>query len=128
MFDSHMVASLSKINKKSKPDIIRFELYSIYTTLLLSRDYFIRNIDIKDFLSKSNINFKDYVYACRTQIIARVIREIEKANDETLHVLLEQIKLVIFEKSYAYKEKSPEKEKEKENYIDNLMEQFGRDK
>lgn len=128
MFDSHMVASLSKLSKKTKPDILRFELYSIYSSLLLSKEYFIKNIEIKEFLSKSNINFKDYVFVSRTQVIARIIREIEKANDETLHILLEQIKLVIFEKSYSYKDKRNEKEKDEENYIDTLMEQFGRDR
>lgn len=126
MFDSHLVASLSKLNRKSKTEIIRYELYSIYSTLLLSKEYFIKNIDIKDFLSKSNINFKNYVFLSRTQILARVIREIERADENTLFLLLDQVKQVVFEKSYSYKEKSPDKEKE--NYIDSLMHQFGRGK
>lgn len=125
MFDSYLITSLSKLNKRSEAESIRFILYSSYSSLLLSKKYFKKNKDIKGFLDQSNINFKSYVYLSRTQIIARVIRVIEKADDQTLYFLLRQIKKVIFEKSYSYSEKDPATEGN--NYIDGLMEQFGRD-
>lgn len=67
--------------KNSKPS--RYKLIGIVTQLILSRDLFTRNSDIEEFVGMVfNLEFKEYVIASRTLVVARTVRHIDECKDE----------------------------------------------
>lgn len=98
MTDRNLSILQSKINEispKSNSAILRYNLYSLYTTLLLNKSLFKHNDDIHPFLERLNLNFKDYVYRSRTLLLSRVLRKIETATNEQLILFFLESKKVI---------------------------------
>lgn len=57
--------------------IPKYKLIGIVSELLLSKQIFLKNIDIEDFLMEVfGLKFKAYLYRSRTMIVARVTKEI----------------------------------------------------
>jgi|SRR5699024_171850 len=116
---------LSRLDKRSNPELIRVELFSCVTYLLLSRKYFKKNNDIYNFNRSIKVDLKDYVYKSRTLLIARVNREIEMADKDKLYLILNQVKKVVFNDVSLSNTKKGSQDN-KMNLIDDLIEQFPR--
>ena len=66
--------------KNSKP--ARYKVIGIVSTMLLSRELFKKNTEINVFLKYVfQIEYKEYVMASRTLIVARTVRYIEDFSD-----------------------------------------------
>ena len=74
---------------KLPPSQISFETFQgIIILAILDTKLFPRNSDLPVFIEKVfELNLKDYVYASRTLIIARVIRKLEKLKKDEIHNL-----------------------------------------
>ncbi|WP_440114831.1 hypothetical protein [Paenibacillus sp. QZ-Y1] len=67
--------------KNSKP--ARYKVIGIVSTMLLSKELFKKNEEINDFLKYVfKIEYKEYVMASRTLIVARTVRLIETLDDK----------------------------------------------
>ena len=126
MEKTHKISSaksiIAKIDKRSDNEKIRSSLYSVFVSILLSKEIFTKNDDIKEFLNAIDINFKDYVYKSRTLILARVLRNIEKSEAEDLYLYLETCKKLLFP-NVDEKINAPKKES---GSLDDLLSQFKR--
>jgi hypothetical protein len=114
---------LSKISRRTNIESVRYELYSITTTILLSKVFFNKNSEIESYLNSANIHFKEYVFRSRTLVVSRVIRYIETADQEKLFELLDVTKDIIFSNEAIIN-----KPQKNNNSIDELLNQFGRNK
>lgn len=85
-----MMESLLKriklLDNRSKDEEIRLDLYSTLVPYILSVDVFKNNKDIKAFIESLKLKkeIKWYVYKSRTQLVARISREIQRADREML--------------------------------------------
>lgn len=113
---------ISRIDKRNDIEQIRVSLYSILTTIILSKQIFKRNEDIKLLLEELNLEYKDYVYKNRTLIVAKVIRHVQKADSGELHLYIDVCKNLLFP-DLNKKIDAPTKGN---NSIDELLRQFKR--
>lgn len=110
-------SDLNSIDPRTNTERIRYKMYSVYVNLLINRELFKRNDDIR-FLSKElGLDFKDYVYRSRTLLVARYMRAIESANDSNIELLLKTAEKAIKGTLTKNNERSNIKNK-KTNYID----------
>ncbi|MDU2391866.1 hypothetical protein [Bacillus sp. (in: firmicutes)] len=66
--------------KNSKP--ARYKVIGIVSKMLLSKELFMRNTEINEFLKYVfEIEYKEYVMTSRTLIVARTVRLIEAFSD-----------------------------------------------
>lgn len=114
---------------------MKYELYGIVTTLILSKEYFKKNSDVRQFLKELSLNYREYVYNSRTTLLARVIRDIEKLNFEEINIfaneLIYTIKTIkINEKSISSDESNNIKriKKKDSNYMEDLLKKYSRNK
>ena len=139
---------LKKILKKLSLKISKNEsislLYALYTTILLSKELFKFNVDIKNFLvpifnklqsqpefskQRKPLEFGDYVYKSRSLIIARFIRIIQKSEDKSIDILISAAQELVDSKYNNVSKKTPTTEKKKKshkNSVDELLKIFGR--
>ncbi|REH94085.1 hypothetical protein DOS67_09835 [Staphylococcus felis] len=110
---------ISNTNTKNSEEL-RLNLYSLYSDFLLSKEAFRNNKDLKPFLEKNKIYFKDYVYARRTTVISRFVRKIEKGNTEELILYFNSIKKELFEELSL-----PKKKNNLNSDLDEILNQFG---
>lgn len=67
--------------KNSKPS--RYKLIGVVAQIILSTDLFAKNSQIEEFLKNVfDVEFKEYVIASRTLIVARTIRYIDECNED----------------------------------------------
>ncbi|NUE97527.1 hypothetical protein GYV61_02045 [Lactobacillus melliventris] len=136
----------SNIKKTKDVNYRKTMLYSVYSFLLLSTNYFHHNIDLKSILTpllqdidniykeKERKNkscvFKDYVYKSRSQIVARFIRIIQKSDESVQIILINFLTRFIDENSNNYgksvSDKSKKVKKDRPNSVDELLSRFGR--
>mgnify|MGYP001057052356 CR=1 FL=1 len=121
---------LSNINKKSNIELMRTELFSIATIILLSEYYFPKNDDIKPLLDKLNLSFshKDYIFKNRALILGKVLREIKKADKDKLFNIFDSFKYLVFYHEKVKDENIKKSKPSKENYIDDLLNSFTRNR
>lgn len=111
--DKIIVGKIKRIQEITDVEVLRCEMYAIFTKLILSREVFKSNNDIKVFLGNFNITFKDYVIGNRTMILARTLRMLEKCDVEVLY----NYKKVLNDILFNIKEEKPDNTK-----IDNAKE------
>lgn len=85
--NNYLEKRIQKLSLDKDRQILKMDLYSTMIPFLLSKERFIRNIDIRDFTDRLNLNkeMKDYLFASRTQIVARMVREIDSFDDSQMH-------------------------------------------
>ncbi|QDQ01176.1 hypothetical protein FOH38_12330 [Lysinibacillus fusiformis] len=79
---------VSTIKKADSEEKIRFEMYSIVTSLILSKEVFNRNINIKEFLDECHPIFKtygDYLFDNRTLLLGKILREMKEQDKKFLY-------------------------------------------
>lgn len=128
----NLTSTLSRLQKTSKPEDIRFGLCSVYTTLILSFDAFGSNKDLALFFSKEDITdikgepFREYVFRSRTAVLARTLRVIhDTQSTKVLLHMLEVAKRFVFEDN-TYKDTTPKNNEPPTtgNKFDDLFRQF----
>ena len=85
--NNYLEKRIQKLSLDKDQQILKMDLYSTMIPFLLSKERFIKNIDIRDFTDRLNLNkeMKDYLFASRTQIVARMVREIDSFDDSQMH-------------------------------------------
>ena len=116
-------SSLSKLNGNTNTDLLRLELYSIVTDVFLSKEYFNKNRDIVAFIDAINFKYADYLFRSRTLLLARILRDINKADKDELLLIVRNLQLLLFNK---IEPDTKTKGKKSKNYVDSIMEQFKR--
>lgn len=124
-----LLKKIKSISKSKDINNLKINLYGLCSFIILSKELFERNKDIKPFMNSINFDFKDYVYLSRSLLASRVIRKIEKKNLEDLHLLKEDIE-AFFNERYSVKQ-SVENEinknrKKDESYVLNLVDKYKR--
>ncbi|WP_462392619.1 hypothetical protein [Clostridium cadaveris] len=124
---------INKIQDINNEELLRYELYSILTAILLSTEEFRSNKEIGPFLNLLNLNFKEYVMKSRTNIISRTLRNIEKADLNTLQLYKKVLKeLYTNSKDNEIKEKdikqNKDKKQNKDNYMSDILNKYSRNK
>ncbi|WJE62697.1 hypothetical protein QRE63_18820 [Bacillus mycoides] len=104
-------------------EMLRLELYSIVTDIFLSKEYFNRNSDIINFINAIDYQYADYLFKSRTLLLARVLRDINKAEKEELLLILRNLQKLLFNN---VEPDTKTKTKKSKNYIDSIMGQFKR--
>lgn len=82
--NNHLEKKIQKLSIDNKEeDQLRMDLYSTMIPFLLSKEQFKRNDDIKEFTNQLKLKkeMKDYLFASRTQIVARIVREVEDFDE-----------------------------------------------
>lgn len=84
---------LNRIKGYKNLDIIKIELYSIFAIIVLDREYFKPNLQLKLFLQQYsyelNYHFNlDYIFGSRYDVVAKVVRGIEKLDAEKFESLI----------------------------------------
>lgn len=112
-------------------DKLKSQLYGYFTTLILSKVYAPMNNDLEDIMKEFKLNFLPYVYRSRTILLSRVIRIIEKKNEQELSLMLDRLKEYLNStdiKESASKEnakKTDKKKRKKKNIFDDIFNQLG---
>nr|DAZ83552.1 MAG TPA: hypothetical protein [Caudoviricetes sp.] len=76
--------------KKSNTDIV--EIIGIITTLIITKDVFKKNLEVKEFLSNAlGVDFPSYVIRSRTLMAARTSRLLFTVDEEKLYELKNKI-------------------------------------
>lgn len=109
------------INIKDE-SILKIQLYGLVSELLLSKEFFKGNSDIKVLLDTLNLKYKDYVMRSRTTIVSRIIRNIEQMNYDNLIIFYKKIGEFLFETTQSEKTSN----NRKRNTIDDILIQFER--
>lgn len=133
-----IVDKIKKLNTIKESEKLKYEMYSIFTNIILSKDELKSNKDLMIFLKYFDIGFRDYVFKSRTLTLARTLRIIEKSELDLLkkysYILNEKVQEKISkETSDIQKEKSKkqnEKNKKDDNneYISNILNKYSRNK
>jgi hypothetical protein len=112
-------------------DKLKSQLYGYFTTLILSKIYAPMNSDLEDIMKEFKLNFLPYVYKSRTILLSRVIRIIEKKNEQELASMLDGLKeylnnIDLKDSTSKKKNKQTDKKKrKKKNIFDDIFNQLG---
>ncbi|BBM18391.1 hypothetical protein G15_2056 [Enterococcus avium] len=88
-----LVNEILKLDSRKNIDKLRLTMYGLLTSLILSKDLFPHNPDLRPFIDSIGLNYlKDYLFKNRTALLAKVSREIENMNDEQLKNLTIKLK------------------------------------
>ncbi len=118
------IVSLKNIKNEST---LRIYLYGYSSEIILSTDIFPSNKELIEFITAMGLEFRDYVYACRTVVVARVIRDIEKREIQDLETFRDKLIEYIANKfNYSYTIEKVRSKKEGNNYVSEIAEKYNR--
>lgn len=123
MSSKYSKSNLSKLNGATNTDLLRLELYSIITDVFLSKEYFTKNSDIVNFIDEIDLQYANYLFKSRTLLLARILRDINKADKDELILVTRSLQNLLFNK---IEPDTKTKDKKSRNYVDSIMEQFKR--
>ncbi|OME04670.1 hypothetical protein BSK64_15610 [Paenibacillus odorifer] len=82
-----------QLSIKREVEQSKMDLYSVLIPTILSTEIFKNNRDIKELVDLLKVqDLKDYLYDSRTALLARLIREIQKNNEEDLNFNINEFK------------------------------------
>ncbi len=116
MNDEIFYKDFIKSANKKKPERLRVDMYGFLVCIILDFRLFKKNSDLHNILDRLVLekNIKDYLYASRTQLLARIIREFNKMDDVTirknLQIFSDFLSFPINPNSEAVAKNSTEKE------------------
>lgn len=120
---------IKKVQNINNIEQLRFELYGIFTVLILSKEVFKSNKDIKEFIEIFNIKSKPYMIKSRSIILSKVIRTIRDLDDREIYIYISNLnKLFSDEIDKKVKDKCKEGTNDKENYMESLLKKYSRNK
>lgn len=101
----YVKSNLSLLDKRSNIEQKRIVLFSAYTYLLLSKEIYKKNSEIRELIEALNIEFKEYVFRSRTMVVARFIRILESASEAEINLYLKTIMEILFGNADSKKSK-----------------------
>ena len=102
-------------------------MYGYSSEIILSTDIFPSNKELIEFITAMGLEFRDYVYACRTVVLARVIRDIEKREIQDLETFRDKLIEYIANKfNYSYTIEKVRSKREGNNYVSEIAEKYNR--
>lgn len=125
---------ISKIDNQLYKEVnekLKSQLYGYFVTLILSKNYAPKNSDLPDVMKEFDLNFLPYVYKSRTILLSRVVRIIEKKNEQDLismlNVLKEYLNTIRINESDSSNDvkKAGKKKRVKKNIFDDIFNQLG---
>lgn len=95
-----LLRKINLLDTRKNTEQLKMEFYSVIIGVILSKDLFGKNHDLKVLLEmfKVSLPLRDYLYDSRTTLIARVIREIESSERETLIYNVNLIREFVFDR------------------------------
>ncbi|MRB22655.1 hypothetical protein GH839_17450 [Bacillus thuringiensis] len=119
--------SLKKIKDEES---LRISLYGYSSEIILSKELFTNNKELVEFISLLGLEFRDYVYASRTVVISRIIRDLQKRDMSQLEKYRDSI--IEFYKNkfdfHVLPSTSGAKSTDKSgNYVKTMVERYKRD-
>lgn len=126
-----IVNKITRCNKiVANEQDLRYELYGIFTAIILSKTIFQKNQQIQQFLKEFNITYREYVFSSRTTIISRVVRRIEVSELEGLEEYLNKLnKYFLLDNDVNTSIKKVKKNNVKNNqkdYINEILKKYSR--
>nr|DAE48817.1 MAG TPA: hypothetical protein [Caudoviricetes sp.] len=122
MENKFLIQKIKKLGFTSTEESIRYEAYSIFTSMILSRQIFSKNQEIKEFLDNFEIDIKDYLLRNRASMLSKALKEINKMDNSQL---LEVKKVLIS----IYSEYLEDDDYEKPSgYVKNILDKYTRNK
>jgi|GEM_PF-6484340 len=124
----------NNIEKKiydSSTDELKNQLYGYFSTIILSKKYACSNKELPLMMSYFDLEFLPYAYKSRTTLLSKVIRIIEKKDEEELMITLKTLSTYLSEfesdNLQVGKEikKPKNKQKESKNIFDNIFDHLG---
>ncbi|MBO0478149.1 hypothetical protein JZO72_00785 [Vagococcus fluvialis] len=112
-------------------DGIKNQLYGYFSTLILSKKFAYMNNELEDIMDYFGLEFLPYVYKSRTILLSRIIRIIEKKDEQSLNMLLEELENYIEKFELEHQEDElpikniSKKKKKKKNIFDDIFNQLG---
>lgn len=130
-----LIKKFSNTLKVHNEETLRINLYGYLAEIILSREIFKNNKDLLQFFEELNIKHKKYLYASRTLLIAKTIREIQlkdlgelsEIRNQTLRYLSKQLE-------DHHKDQSKESRKadkavnKNDEYVENIIKKYSRSK
>lgn len=120
---------LKNIKNMKDDEGIKIELYSIFISMILSKEEFKNNIEIKELFKELNIEVRPYIFKSRTALVGKIVRVIERADYDMINfcinVLENRIALQVAEKKKSESEEHPKK---KEEYMKGILKKYARGK
>lgn len=125
---------ISKIDNQLYKEVnekLKSQLYGYFVTLILSKNYAPKNIDLPDVMKEFDLNFLPYVYKSRTILLSRVVRIIEKKNEQDLismlNILKEYLNTIRINEADSSNDvkKAGKKKRVKKNIFDDIFNQLG---
>lgn len=104
MENKFIIQKIKKLSFFSNEDTVRYELYSILSSLILSEEIFKSNKEVNIFLKELGIENKEYIIKNRAAMLAKTLRIINKKNMYDLRLFQNKL-LNIYEKYIACNEK-----------------------
>lgn len=127
--NKNIKSRVKNLQNITSTDLMRYELYAILTTLILSKEEFKANKDINDFLNLLGINFKEYVFNTRTLVIARTLKIVQKADTESLQLYIRVLQEEYLTDGKNNKDsKITNKKKSTDNYMGKILNKYSRNK
>lgn len=120
-------SKVKKIQDITNLNLLRYELFAIFATTILSKEEFKSNKDITNFLDIFGITFKEYVMKTRTLIMAKTLRIIEKLEMNDLNIYKEDLKRLYLIESDDDHTKNNATSQEK-NYMKDILNKYSRNK
>ena len=126
-----LLPKLNKLKNMKSSKNKKYELYSIFTVLIIEKEHFKNNTDLKDFIRILGFDFKEYIMRNRTMILSKVLKTISSLQENEIEICIEKIynsmKNLEIEEIEEKKVKRIRKNTE-EISIDELLQKFSRNK
>ena len=125
---------LNRIEHQKDIENIRIHLYSIYTHVILTKELFNKNSDMEDFLCKLGLVCKPYLLKSRTMVLGKVLRKIQRAQEEDLTLFIQVLNNFIQSDQEVLKHdenienviSEVVKEKKSTNYMNEILKKYSR--
>ena len=105
-----------------KKEIIKYELYAILTSIILSTETLNKNKDVVEFLDNLDIEIKPYMQKNRTAMLAKTLRQIDRSDIESINKYKRKLAEIFLEdRTRINKVKS-------DNYMGDLIDKYSRNK
>ncbi|ERK52436.1 hypothetical protein [Leptotrichia sp. oral taxon 879] len=125
-----VITKLDKIKSMKSEENKRYELYAIFSVLIIEKQHFKSNPDLKKFIYSLGFDFKEYIMKSRPMILSKVLKTISLSKNEEIiqysNKIYDAIKGLKSEEE-VIKNKKTRKNGE-ENYIEELLQKFSRNK
>lgn len=129
---------IKKISQIKDLDLLRYEMYSIFTELIFSKKEFKSNLEIEEFLKCFGIEFRAYVFKTRGSILSNTLKIIKASDYDKLSTFREVLteKLGKDDEKDIIKKVSVEnislereiKANKQETYIKSILNKYSRNK